>query len=120
VTVVKDRPGYVRGHTLGDKIGTFKIESSPDNTVVASLTTPGETGPDRKLVVETLLFLDDYDGSTKTQIETGVEGRADRIRDALRWMAADGRGWIHIEKKGRSHLHYLTRTGRNELARRRK
>jgi hypothetical protein len=120
VRVMKDRPGYVRGHTLGDKIGTFRVESFPDDTVVAALWPAGDTGPEYRLVTETLAYLNDYDGSSKKAVEEGVEAKAERIREALRWMVSDERAWLRIEVKGQSHLHWLTEAGRVELERRTK
>jgi len=120
VRVMKDRPGYVRGHTLGDKIGTFRVESFPDDTVVAALWPAGDTGPEYKLVTEILSYLGDYDGQSKRGIEDDMEAKTDRTREALRWMAANDRGWLRIEVKGRSHLHWLTSAGRDELERRTK
>jgi len=118
ITVTKDRPGWIRRNTLGGKIGTFVIESYPDDTLRAELMAPGEMGPDHELVTAILHYLRDYDGSSKRGIEEGVEGKAARIREALRWMAAEGRWWIRIEPKGNSHHHWLTDEGRAELEKR--
>jgi hypothetical protein len=120
VTVVKDRPGYVRKHALDDKIGTIQIEAYADGTVSAGLVPPGtkERTPDAHLVTRILEFLAVYDGSSKNRIENEVEGKAASKREALLWMASDERAWICIKQSGQSHRHFLTAAGRAELKRR--
>ena len=61
-------------------------------------------------------YLAVYDGLSGRKLEESVEGKSVAIRAAARWMAAAERGWLRIEPKGNSHLHWLTEAGRRELS----
>jgi hypothetical protein len=117
VTVTKDRPGHVRAHAVGDRVAIMAVTAYPDGGVTIQLQPPigGPSTPDAALVMRIATFLDQYEGASKTTIETDVEGRAVAIRDALRWMAAPERAWVRIERVGQSHRHHLTDDGRKEL-----
>jgi hypothetical protein len=115
VTVMKDRPGHVRGHAPDGKVGVLQLTAWPDGGVSACLAPPGEEGVDPGLVGRILGYLADYDGSSTNQVEKGIEGKATAIRDALRWLADPDRAWVTIERKGQAHLHWLTDEGREEL-----
>jgi len=69
----------------------------------------------RSLVRRIAEYLADYEGSSKKAIEENVTGKAAAIRDALRWMAAEERSWVRIEKVGQAHYHHLTDAGREML-----
>ena len=112
----KDRPGYVRGRAVEDKIAELHLTSYPDGGVTASLVLPSEGGDlDEKVARRILDFLSVYDGSSKNKIELGVEGKAAAIREALSWMSDPAHGWVRVEPKGLSHLHWLTDAGRSQL-----
>lgn len=114
ITVEKDRPGFVRGRAVGDRIAELHLTSWPDGAVSASLEPPGEGGDVDLTIADRIVgFLSIYDGSSKNRIETGIEGKAAAIRDALAWMAENG--WVRVEPKGNSHLHWLTAAGRSQL-----
>ena len=115
VTVTKDRPGYVRGHAADKVVGIFELTSYPDASVTASLRPAGEAkvGPDMALVERVLDYLHQYDGASKSRIEQDVEGRAENIRQALRWLTEQTEPMVRIERVGNSHRHYLTEAGRN-------
>lgn len=116
ITVVKDRPGYVRAWATEGKVGTLELTSWPDNTVSAAIVPPSSQLPADMIIVNRVLnYLGTYDGASKNQIEHGVEGKADKIRDALAWMVAPPQAWVRVEAKGRSHLHWLTPDGRAQL-----
>jgi AAA domain len=116
VDVAKDRPGHVRGRAVGNRIAILSLTSYPDGGVSAALTPPSdEPPPDLALAVAILAHLRLYDGSSMRQIEDGVEGRATSIRSCLKWLAADERAWIRTEQRGRSHLHWLTDAGREQV-----
>jgi hypothetical protein len=92
----------------------LEITAWPDGTVSAVLIPPGgDPAPDLALVRRIVEYLSDYDGSSQGKIEENLDGKAALIRSALRWMAADERGWLRIEKKGAAHFHYLTAEGRD-------
>jgi hypothetical protein len=115
ITVEKDRPGYVRGRAIEDKIAELHLTSYPDGGVSASLEPPMEGGEvDDRVARRIVDFLSVYDGSSKNKIELGVEGNAKAIRSALSWMADPMHGWVRVEPKGLSHLHWLTPIGRSE------
>lgn len=117
VTVVKDRPGHVRGRTADGRVGTLELTSWPDGGLTVRLAAPGETTVrvDMVLVARILEFLTLYDGATSGRIEKEVTGKAEAIRSALRWMAEPGREWVRIERSGNAHRHHLTDAGRAEL-----
>jgi hypothetical protein len=115
VTIFKDRPGYVRGRTSEGKVGTLYITSYPDRTVIAKLEPPGIGAPTVDLAIagRILDHLSTYDGSSGNKIELGVEGKAPRIRDALKWMVEQE--WLTVQKTGNGHFHYLTDLGRSKM-----
>ena len=114
VTVMKDRPGYVRGRSPEGKVGTLTLTAYPDGGVTTSLD-PNDGRPvvDMAVAGRVLSFLALYDGSSKKRIEEGVEGKAANIRAALTWLAEQG--WVRVEIKGMSHLHWLTPEGREQV-----
>jgi hypothetical protein len=115
ITVVKDRPGHVRGHATDDRIGTLELTSYPDGAVTGNIIPPGgTTGADLVLVGRIAAYLAQYDGATKNAITSDVEGKAESIRNAIRWMADPARAWVQIERTGQTHRHHLTDTGRTE------
>lgn len=114
ISVEKDRPGYVRGRCIEDKVGELHLTSYPDGGVTGSIDAPTDSGqPDVKLLERVLGYLAVYDGSSKNAIELGVEGRGTAIRDALAWVVSSS--LVTVELKGRSHLHWLTEDGRTWL-----
>ena len=115
VTVMKDRPGYVRGRSPEGKVGTLTITAYPDGGVTASLD-PHNAGAllvDMAYAGRILQHLSLYDGLSKNRIENEVEGKVPSIRNALSWLVTQE--WIRVEQKGQSHLHWLTEKGRQEV-----
>lgn len=116
ITVMKDRPGYVRARAAEGVAAMLQLTSYPDGGVTAALTIPSSApAPDLKLALRIIEYLTTYDGATKNSIENEIEGKAQAIREALRWMADPIRGWIRVEKSGQSHRHYLTDEGRGAI-----
>lgn len=117
VSVTKDRPGWVRAHANDDQVGVFTLTSWPDGGVSAILA-PADARPTPDLVLcrRILEHLAVYDGATGRNIEETLTGKAALIREALKWMAEEGRRWVRIDRVGRSHLHYLTAEGKEEFA----
>lgn len=114
VSVMKDRPGYVRGRALGERVATMDLTSYPDGGLTVALLPPGHAPtPDLALCKRIADYLEQYDGATKNAIINDVEGKTDRIREAIAWMLADDRVWIRIERSGQSHRHYLTDVGKD-------
>jgi hypothetical protein len=114
ITVTKDRPGHVRAIAPDGKIGALQLTAWPDGGVTAALAPiTGEPAPDLGLVHRIAAYLADYEGSSKKAIEEGVSGKTDAIRSAFRWMAAEDREWIRIERSGQTHRHYLTESGKD-------
>ena len=118
ITVIKDRPAFLRSHTLNDQAGSLHFEACADGSLTAQFVPPGESGPAAQLVTEILDFVAVYDGVSFRRIDDEVDGRSERIRQALKWMLSAERQWLQVEKSGRSHLHSITTAGRNELAER--
>jgi Bifunctional DNA primase/polymerase, N-terminal/AAA domain len=116
ITVTKDRPGYVRAIATDGRVASLELTAWPDGAVTAALS-PFATNPapNLALVRRIAAYLDQYEGSSKKVIEENVTGNAGQIRDALRWMAGEQRGWVRIEPKGMAHLHFLTDAGRDLL-----
>lgn len=116
ISVVKDRPGFVRRHARDGKIGTLELTAYPDGGVSAVLIpADAEPPPELDLAMAVLGHLSVYDGSSLRNIEEGVPGGAAEVRSCLKWLAHDDRRWIVVEQKGRSHLHWLTDEGRGQL-----
>jgi hypothetical protein len=114
ISVEKDRPGYVRARATEEKVGEFRLTSYPDGGVSLSVEPVDRAqSVDRKVVDRILEHLAVYDGSSKNAIEQAVEGRASTVREALSWLTEQG--WISVERKGNTHLHWLTDTGRSEI-----
>lgn len=117
ITVVKDRPGWVRAHAAdGDAVGMLKLTSWPDGGVTAAVEAVSDMPtPDLVLCRRILEHLLVYDGVSGRNVEDGVQGKGPAIREALRWMAEPPREWLRVEKKGVAHLHFLTDVGREEF-----
>ena len=115
VDVVKDRPGHVRGRALGGRIAVLELTSWPDGGVSAALAPADAETADLGLAVAILAHLELYDGASMRNIEDGVPGKAITVRECLKWLAHEDRAWIAVEQKGRSHLHWLTEEGREQL-----
>jgi hypothetical protein len=112
LTVTKDRPGYVRGGAVGDRVATMELTAYPDGGISVALMPPDTApAPDLALCRRIADYLTQYDGASKNAIERDVEGKAERIREALQWMANADRVWVRIEKVGVAHRHYLTDLG---------
>lgn len=111
ITVMKDRPGHVRGHARSDVIGVLELTSYPDGALTARIAPPGEssTVPDFDLLLKIGQLLAVYDGASKNRIESDVDAKAERIRNALGWMIANG--WVTVVKAGATHRHHLTDDG---------
>lgn len=115
IDIQKDRPGYVRSKSENGRAGALEITSWPDGTITAKITaSPTIPAPPLDLVGRIMDYLCTYDGSTQRNIEDHVDGKAATIRAALAWLCDDVRGWVKVEQKGRSHLHWVTSTGRAE------
>jgi hypothetical protein len=113
ITVEKDRVGFMRGHCPDDKVGDLVLTAYPDGGVSGSIEVPTEgASHDRKVVERILAYLTTYDGASKNAIETSVIGKDSAIREALVWMTELAQGLVRVEKKGCSHLHYITDAGR--------
>ena len=115
VTVMKDRPGYVRGRSPEGKVGILSITAYPDGGVTAKIEPHDALSVpvDMAIAGRILTYLSVYDGSSKAKIEESVEGKAVSIRAALAWLV--GQGLVRVEQKGSSHLHWLTAKGREEV-----
>lgn len=115
ITVVKDRPGFIRGRSTDGIVGIFEVVAYADGGLSASIVDPesSRTVADMATVGAVLAHLDTYDGASKRDIESSVEGRGESIRAAMR--VAVQKGWVRVEKIGRTHHHYLTEMGRDEL-----
>lgn len=118
VNVEKDRPGYVRAFAEQGVVGNLELTAYPDGGLSVSLELPGgTTGPDHHLALAILEHLATYDGSSGRHIDDHVPGKSESIRAALKWMTDPAHAWIRVEQKGRSHLHWLTGAGHQELGR---
>ena len=106
--IVKDRPGYVRGHTRGDTAATVRLTAWPDGGVTYSVTTDA-VASDWELRVRIAKYLDGNPGASKTDLRT-VSGRNDYIDDAVAAMVIDGH--IEVQPQGNKKAHYLTDEGR--------
>jgi hypothetical protein len=116
VGIVKDRPGHVRRCARDGKIGTLELTAYPDGGVTAALVPAVvEPAPELSLAIRVLEHLELYDGATMRNIEDGVPGGSHQLRSCLKWLAHEDRAWVVVEQKGRSHLHWITDAGREQL-----
>lgn len=114
ITVVKDRPGHIRGQTSDGKVGVLELTSYPDGGVTGRIVpASGEPAPDPAVMRAILERLKTYDNDTFSNIEKNVTGKSDRIRSALTW--AINKGWIEVTRAGNSHRHNLTDSGWEQL-----
>ncbi|MGP8182099.1 MAG: AAA family ATPase [Acidimicrobiales bacterium] len=116
ITVEKDRPGYVRGWSLGDdhKVGELVVTSYADGGVTAGIdhvTKGAITNTD--LIARIIDHLTVYDGSSQTKILEVVGGNTVEVRDTLRMMAGPESGLIEVRKHGQTYQHWLTDAGRS-------
>jgi hypothetical protein len=97
-----------------DRIGVLEITAYPDGGVTAKLLPPDQatTAPPWPMREKILEHLDTYDGASKNAIENGVDGKAESIRAALRWLVTEE--WVSVEKVGQAHRHHITTKGRDE------
>lgn len=116
LNVAKDRAGYIRGASQGNRIAVMELTSYPDGGVTIELLAPDATpAPDLELCRRIGAHLGVYDEQSGRQIHMALGGNEQALRTALKWMAAEPQMWVAIDKKGRSHLHSLTPRGRTEL-----
>ncbi len=116
ITVEKDRPGYIRGRCVEDKLGTLNLTAYPDGGVSGSIDIPTEAGArDQRVIERILAYLAVYDGASKNSVETNIDARHSAVRDALTWMTTSDPVLVTVELKGRSHLHHLADAGREWL-----
>ena len=109
VKVVKDRVGYVRGHSPADNAATVKITAWPDGGITYQVTTDAVAG-DFGIRQRIAQYLDGAPGSSKRSIRD-VGGKGELLDQALAGMVADG--YVRMEKQGAAHAHYLTDEGRD-------
>jgi hypothetical protein len=116
INVIKDRPGHIRGKAIEGRIGTLELTAYPDGKVDAVISPPGsDPAPEYPLLLRILEHLDTFTGASKRQVENEVEGKGERIRDAIKWMTAADQGWLRVEKVGQSHQLHITDIGQAEL-----
>jgi hypothetical protein len=116
IKVAKDRGGWVRAQAMDGRVAVMNLASYPDGTITIDLDPPGQRDTvDLAVVGRILTYLAAYDGSSQRRIEENVEGKAAAIRESLRWLTDAARAWVRIEKKGQSHLHWLTVAGRSQV-----
>jgi hypothetical protein len=116
ITVVKDRPGHVRARAVDGRIATLELTAWPDGGITSALIAPDSApAPDLHLCRRIIDYLLTYDGASKNAIEKDVDGKAERIREAIAWMVDLPRCWVRVEKVGVAHRHYITEVGRAEF-----
>lgn len=114
LTVVKDRRGYLRGHTSSEQtavIADLSMTAYPDGGLTIRLEVPGRGAIDdhqRKVIAHLAV----YDGATMTALRD--LGNSDSMTAAIKALIASGE--IEIEQVGRSHRHHLTAAGRDRWA----
>jgi hypothetical protein len=116
LTLQKDRGGYLRGR-LRDKpavAAVITVTAYPDGGIICTVEAPTDSAvvDDLKLQGRIFEYLAVYDAASKNSITESVTGKAEDIRIQVTKMI--DRGWVRVEKKGQSHLHYLTDEGRAE------
>jgi len=116
ITIEKDRPGWLRAKTDDGAIAVLELTAYPDGTVIGRVLPPDEarTAPPWTVCAAILAYLTQYDGASKAAIEHDIGGRAEALRQALKWMVT--REWVDVRKEGVSHRHYLLDAGRDALA----
>jgi hypothetical protein len=107
VKVVKDRIGYVRGHSPADNAATIRITAWPDGGITYQVTTDAIAN-DFGLRQRIAQYLDGAPGASKRSIRDAGGGR-ETLDQTLAGMIADGH--VRMEKQGAAHAHYLTDEG---------
>ncbi len=103
--VAKDRPGWVGA--IGDNVATGTVTSDPDGGLRIHLTQCEDTVvmPRADILRAVVEHLRRYPGTTKSRLETEVDGKAETVRHAREWLI--DRRVITVTLSGRSHLLHL-------------
>lgn len=106
--VAKDRPGHVRRIAVERKTAAEICTSSDKNMLTLTVTTPG--GPRREsdwrptaLMERLSMWLERNPGSNGRLIEASVTGKGPSIREALKFLVADGHAVIETGPRGAHH-----------------
>jgi hypothetical protein len=118
VKVTKDRPGYVRGFTTSSEtmptVAVLELTAHPDGGVTGRLVPPSQASgtPPADLLLKIFDHLRTYPGSSASALEKTVGGKNETVRAVVSWLAHEDRGYVMVERTGRSHLHTMTDAGR--------
>lgn len=115
VTVTKDRPGYVRQHSVDcERVGLFKGSSTPDGRMTTTLE-PAEAGTDpfrpTHLMERVSLELEQRPGLNKRGVRL-IRGNKDSLELALELLIAEGYAEARAERQ--SIRHYSLKPFREE------
>lgn len=108
VTVGKDRPGYVRGHSFERKhVGVLTLTSGDGGSVTCRFEPPEQRAEGgfvpHGLMAKISAHLSMYDGATKTDLR--ALGKAEHVDAAIKELV--GTDHVKVTKEGRSYRHYL-------------
>lgn len=96
LTVTKDRPGFVRPHSVyGKGAGAVRLVSSPEDGSVEIRIEPAEDVTDEGFRPTTLMervsrWLEDNGEQSQSAVERSVTGKTEFLRKALLTLAAEG------------------------------
>lgn len=105
VKVAKDRPGGVA--PTGTVAAAVRVISTPDGYVEFRLQSPEDTVevPPIKLVRAIVDHVRTYPGATGSDIEAHVEGKAEIVRAAKKYLVTQK--VLTVDTSGRGHKHYV-------------
>jgi hypothetical protein len=108
VTVMKDRPGFVREHAADrERIAMMRLTSSPNGNVDVTLDAPENAGsPFRPTTIMERISkaLEAETGLTRNAIRATVKGKGTYVDLALELLANEG--FIDIRPDGQARRHY--------------
>ena len=96
LTVTKDRPGFVRPHSVyGKGAGDVRLASSPEDGSVEIRIEPAEDVTDEGFKPTVLMervsrYLETHGEQTHNAIQTDITGKAEYVRRALAALVSDG------------------------------
>ena len=116
ISVKKDRPGFVRQHSIGkDRIAEMHLHSDPDGGVHIDLRPPADVSDFRPTVLMERLsrHIETYAGQSQRDIFGEVSGDDKAKRTALALLVEGD--YVKVEPEGRAHRHVSIRPFRDGL-----
>jgi hypothetical protein len=120
LVVAKDRPGHVRRVAFERKTAAEVATRSEKDVLTVTLTTPSGHGRDSDwrptgLMERLSMWLERNPGANLRLVEASVTGKGPSIREALKFLVADGHAVIDTGPRG-AHQYRITKAYREQSA----